>query len=111
MLGDVSVPPLALRLVNRHRGRGFAERKLRERVAEGKEDPARLDERRGIAGVPRPEGPLIWFHAASVGESLALLELIRTLLAERPEMTILVTTGTVISTLPPEIICHSMNRP
>ncbi|MHA7888570.1 3-deoxy-D-manno-octulosonic acid transferase [Roseicyclus sp.] len=78
-------------------GRGFAERKLRERVAEGKEDAARLDERRGIAAVPRPAGPLVWFHAASVGESLALLELIRTLLDERPDVTILVTTGTVTS--------------
>jgi 3-deoxy-D-manno-octulosonic-acid transferase len=78
-------------------GRGFAERKLRERVAEGKEDAARLDERRGIAAVPRPAGPLVWFHAASVGESLALLELIRTLLDERPDITILVTTGTVTS--------------
>jgi len=78
-------------------GRGFAERKLRERVAEGKEDAARIDERRGIASVPRPDGPLIWFHAASVGESVALLELIRELLDARPDLTILVTTGTVTS--------------
>jgi 3-deoxy-D-manno-octulosonic-acid transferase len=79
------------------RGRRFAERKLTERVAEGKEDPLRLDERRGIAARPRPEGKLIWFHAASVGESLALLELVRQLLAERRDLTILVTTGTVTS--------------
>lgn len=79
------------------RGAGFAERKLRERLAKDKEDPARLDERRGIAGQPRPDGPLIWFHAASVGESLALLELIRQLLDERGDLTILVTTGTVTS--------------
>jgi 3-deoxy-D-manno-octulosonic-acid transferase len=78
-------------------GRGFAERKLRERVAEGKEDAARIDERRGITSVPRPDGPLIWFHAASVGESVALLELIRELLDARPDLTILVTTGTVTS--------------
>ena len=78
-------------------GRRFAERKLAERVRLGKEDAARLDERRGIADRPRPDGPLIWFHAASVGESLALLELIRQLLEGRPELTILVTTGTVTS--------------
>jgi len=78
-------------------GRSFADRKLRERLDEGKEDGARLDERRGIAAVPRPNGPLIWFHAASVGESLALLELIRQLLDEREDLTILVTTGTVSS--------------
>lgn len=77
--------------------RAFAERKLRERLANGKEDAARLDERRGIATTPRPQGPLIWFHAASVGESLAVLELIRRALAEREDLTVLVTTGTVTS--------------
>ncbi|WP_341863364.1 3-deoxy-D-manno-octulosonic acid transferase [Gymnodinialimonas sp. 57CJ19] len=77
--------------------RAFAERKLRERLADGKEDAARLDERRGIATTPRPEGPLIWFHAASVGESLAVLELIRRALDEREDLTVLVTTGTVTS--------------
>ncbi|QXT39828.1 3-deoxy-D-manno-octulosonic acid transferase [Gymnodinialimonas ceratoperidinii] len=77
--------------------RTFAERKLRERLADGKEDAARLDERRGIASLPRPDGPLVWFHAASVGESLALLELIRRALEEREDLTVLVTTGTVTS--------------
>lgn len=77
--------------------RAFAERKLRERLAEGKEDPTRLDERRGIARTPRPDGPLIWFHAASVGESLAVLELIRRLLDEREDLHVLVTTGSVTS--------------
>ena len=78
-------------------GQRFAERKLRERVAAGKEDPDRLDERRGIATCPRPDGPLIWFHAASVGESIALLELVRQLIDDRPELRVLVTTGTVTS--------------
>ena len=78
-------------------GRRLAERKLRERVAAGKEEAARLDERRGIAGRPRPEGRLVWFHAASVGESLALLELIRALLDARPGLRVLVTTGTTTS--------------
>ncbi|MBF9044564.1 3-deoxy-D-manno-octulosonic acid transferase [Rhodobacterales bacterium HKCCE4037] len=77
--------------------RAFAERKLRERVAEGKEDAERLDERRGIASIPRPEGPLIWFHAASVGESVAILELVRRVLEEREDAHVLVTTGTVTS--------------
>ena len=77
--------------------RGFADRKLRERVAEGKEDAARLDERRGIASRPRPDGPLIWFHAASVGESVAILELVRRVLEERDDAHVLVTTGTVTS--------------
>lgn len=77
--------------------RAFAERKLRERVAQGKEDADRLNERRGIASRARPEGPLIWFHAASVGESVAILELVRRVLEERDDAHVLVTTGTVTS--------------
>ena len=92
--------PLALRLYlawSARRGTRFAERKLEDRLAAGKEDAARVDERRGIASLPRPEGKLVWFHAASVGESLALLELIRQLLDARDDLSILVTTGTVTS--------------
>lgn len=51
----------------------------------------------GIAGLPRPDGPLIWFHAASVGEAASLLELLRRLTQARPGLTCLVTTGTVTS--------------
>ena len=76
---------------------GLYERVLRRRAAAGKEDPDRIAERRGIAGLPRPEGPLVWFHAASVGESLALLELTRRLGEDEPDLHILVTTGTVSS--------------
>ncbi len=79
------------------RASGYAERKLAARLDAGKEDAERLDERRGIAGKPRPDGPLIWFHAASVGESLSLLELIRRMADERPDAHFLVTTGTVTS--------------
>lgn len=75
----------------------FAERRLARRVEAGKEDPARLDERRGIAGRDRPKGPLVWFHAASVGESLSILELIRQMLSERPGLSVLVTSGTLTS--------------
>ena len=75
----------------------FGERVLRKRLARGKEDPDRLDERRGIASLPRPEGPLVWLHAASVGESVSLLEMIRRMGEEWPELSFLVTTGTVTS--------------
>ena len=69
---------------------------LNRRARVGKEDPARLAERHGIASAPRPEGILIWIHAASVGESLAILSLVSRLL-ETPDCSVLVTTGTVTS--------------
>jgi 3-deoxy-D-manno-octulosonic-acid transferase len=67
------------------------------RRARGKEDPARLPERLGRAGLPRPEGPLVWLHGASVGEALSALPLIERLLAGDPARSVLVTTGTVTS--------------
>ena len=76
---------------------GYANRKLKRRLAEGKEHPDRIDERRGIASQPRPAGQLIWFHAASVGESLSLLDLITRLRDDDPGLNILITTGTQTS--------------
>jgi 3-deoxy-D-manno-octulosonic-acid transferase len=70
---------------------------LARRQAAGKEDPARRGERLGIASCPRPAGRLIWFHAASVGESLSVLVLIQRLLDRHPGLSVLVTTGTVTS--------------
>ena len=70
---------------------------LSQRLKRGKEDEPRLNERQGIAALPRPAGPLIWIHAASVGESLSVLTLIDRLLAARADIHVLVTTGTVTS--------------
>ena len=67
---------------------------LKRRVKAGKEDPARLPERMGRPALPRPAGPLIWLHAASVGESQSALTLIHALLAAYPGLRVLVTTGT-----------------
>jgi 3-deoxy-D-manno-octulosonic-acid transferase len=70
---------------------------LQRRRKQGKEDTLRFEERRGIPSIARPLGPLVWIHAASVGEATAMLALIERLLEERPTLEILVTTGTVAS--------------
>jgi 3-deoxy-D-manno-octulosonic-acid transferase len=68
---------------------------LRWRCGRGKEDPARFGERFGLPSASRPPGPLAWVHAASVGESVSVLGLIERLTAERPGVSLLMTTGTV----------------
>jgi 3-deoxy-D-manno-octulosonic-acid transferase len=70
---------------------------LRRRAARGKELTERLAERRGIDATPRPPGRLIWLHAASVGETNSLLPVLEALAVGAPDLTILVTTGTVTS--------------
>lgn len=70
---------------------------LHRRVAHGKEDPSRLEERKGVASRARPSGRLIWCHAASVGEAQSLLSLIKRLRSDYLDASILVTTGTVTS--------------
>ena len=73
------------------------ERRLRSRLLMGKEDPERLEERLGISLAERPTGNLIWFHAASVGESLSLVELIKRISFSQPDYNFLITTGTITS--------------
>ncbi len=91
--------PLALQLYRFATGvaEPFAPMLLNARARRGKEDPARLGERLGHAPIPRPAGPIIWLHGASVGESLSLLALVERLCAVRPELGVLITSGTVAS--------------
>lgn len=81
-----------MRRADRH-----VERRLRSRLLMGKEDPERLEERLGISLAERPTGNLIWFHAASVGESLSLVELIKRISSSQPDYNFLITTGTITS--------------
>jgi len=68
---------------------------LKSRRRNGKEDDRRFAERLGIPGRERPDGPLVWVHAASIGEATSVLALIERMLEERPTLEILLTTGTV----------------
>src|ERR1700689_5725373 len=56
---------------------------IKRRLKQGKEDPARIGERRGVSRDTRPHGPLVWINGASVGEGRAaggVLERLRALL-------------------------------
>jgi 3-deoxy-D-manno-octulosonic-acid transferase len=68
---------------------------IKRRLRLGKEDPARIGERRGLSRDARPHGPLVWIHGASVGEVLAAGALIERLRAL--DIRILLTSGTVTS--------------
>lgn len=70
---------------------------LRRRVRRGREDRERLGERFGIASLARPEGALVWVHAASIGEAFSVLRLIERIAQSPARPHVLVTTGTVTS--------------
>jgi len=60
-------------------------------------DPSRIPERLGQATSSRPEGTVIWLHAASVGESLSVLRLVEHMGERHPDWHFLMTSGTATS--------------
>ncbi|MEL6921022.1 MAG: glycosyltransferase N-terminal domain-containing protein, partial [Pseudomonadota bacterium] len=70
---------------------------IRVRASRGKEQASRSGERYGKASAARPDGPLVWVHAASLGETSAVIALIRRLKAAH--ISVVLTTGTVTSAI------------
>ncbi len=81
---------------------------VRHRLKRGKEDEARVGERKGLTDTERPPGPLVWMHGASVGEVLAVAGLVERMRAMN--IRVLLTSGTVTSAaivarrFPPDVI-------
>src|SRR6056297_185549 len=71
--------------------------RVKAKLQEHGTDPMRIRERLGHATQSRPDGRLIWFHAASVGESLSVLRLIEHMGQTHDEWTFLITSGTATS--------------
>src|SRR4249919_2053181 len=95
--GMASTLPMTLRFYQRISAAAapLAPALIKRRLMQGKEDPARVSERRGMSPDIRPQGPLVWIHGASVGEVLSAAALIEKLRALK--IRILVTSGTVTS--------------
>ncbi len=75
----------------------LAWRRVRAKLQAAEVPEPRQQERLGHASLPRPTGRLIWFHAASVGESLSVLSVINRLTERLPDAEFLITSGTPTS--------------
>jgi 3-deoxy-D-manno-octulosonic-acid transferase len=68
---------------------------VRYRVSKGLEEKGRVKERYGYTSHARPIGNLIWVHAASVGETISVIPVIKAYYSAYPNQAILLTTTTV----------------
>ncbi|NBX74715.1 MAG: hypothetical protein EBQ89_10540 [Alphaproteobacteria bacterium] len=67
---------------------------LRLRAHKGLEDAGRLQEKMGEISHTRPDGTVIWCHAASVGECRAALPLVQKMLQLNDHVSVIITTVT-----------------
>ena len=70
---------------------------LKYRLLLGKEDKERIHERKGMTKLKRPDGQLIWFNAASIGEVLSVFQLIKLLREKDKKLNFLITSTTLTS--------------
>jgi 3-deoxy-D-manno-octulosonic-acid transferase len=70
---------------------------IRHRLRSGKERPERASERFGRTLAQRPDGCLVWLHAASVGEMRVVTDLYFGLKARHPDLSAVLTTQTLTS--------------
>ncbi len=70
---------------------------LKKRLENRKEDQQRFVEKKAVINMPRPNGMLIWVHAASVGEAHTALIVVNRIIKNTQNINILLTTGTVTS--------------
>lgn len=70
---------------------------MSSRARQGKENARSMREKRGLIDWRRTGGRVIWIHAASNGESLSILPIVRRIHDFNPDAFIVVTTGTVTS--------------
>ena len=67
------------------------------RIIKAKDNWISFKQRLGFTFAQKFPGKLLWIHAASVGESMVAITLIRALSASYPKYSFLVTTGTLSS--------------
>ena len=67
------------------------------RIIKKKEDLTRILEKLSFPSKNRNKGKLIWFHAASVGELMSIVPLVKSLESNKKIKTILITTSTLSS--------------
>lgn len=82
------------------------------RIYGKKEDKTRVAERFGRASVPRPDGNVVWIHAASMGESLSVLPVIQKLITDNPSIHVVLTTVTLTSarTIAPKLPARTFHQ-
>ncbi len=71
---------------------------VKKRVYNGLDDHIRYKERFGITNIfPKKNADVIWFHAASIGESVSILPILNEWMQQKPQDQLLVTTVTKTS--------------